>query len=190
MKEQIEQILESESLLEEMMLKLIQEINEDDEPLDKRCRQLLLSYMEDSEMDNVLMSLCGWNLRSLIGMVLNDHAWLLVEYAVKSFVGAYCASYLLVRVYSFLVESIFEVSNSTDVSMSTYRYISVVLTFLYLSGSTSSEETTLQTPFIAWQVPVPCHPITPKIFHNAHGQYHGVCYRNLYSRGKITRQRI
>lgn len=74
MKEQIEQILESESLLEEMMLKLIQEINEDDEPLDKRCRQLLLSYMEDSEMDNVLMSLCGWNLRSLIGMVLNDHA--------------------------------------------------------------------------------------------------------------------
>jgi len=73
MKEQIEEILESEFLLEELMLKIIQEINEDDEPLDKRCRQLLLSYMEKPEMDNVLMSLCGWNLKSLIGMVLNEN---------------------------------------------------------------------------------------------------------------------
>lgn len=43
MKEIIEEILESEFLLEELMLKIIQEINDDDEPLDKKCRQLLLA---------------------------------------------------------------------------------------------------------------------------------------------------
>lgn len=70
MKEKIEEILESEFLLEELMLKIIQEINDDDEPLDKKCRQLLLAYMENPEVDNVLMSLCGWNLKSLIDMVV------------------------------------------------------------------------------------------------------------------------
>ncbi len=70
MKEKIEEILESEFLLEELMLKIIQEINDDDEPLDKKCRQLLLAYMENPEVDNVLMSLCGWNLKSLIDMVI------------------------------------------------------------------------------------------------------------------------
>lgn len=73
MKEIIEEILESEFLLEELMLKIIQEINEDDEPLDKKCRQLLLAYMDNPDIDNVLMSLCGWNLNSLIGMVTNDN---------------------------------------------------------------------------------------------------------------------
>ena len=56
------------------MLLLIQEINEDDEPLDKRSRQLLLAYMDNPDIDNVLISLCGWNLKSLIEMVINDHA--------------------------------------------------------------------------------------------------------------------
>ena len=56
------------------MLKLIQEINEDDEPLDKRCRQLLLAYIDNPDIDNVLISLCGWNMKSLIGMVINEHA--------------------------------------------------------------------------------------------------------------------
>ena len=70
MKEKIEEILESEFLLEELMLKIIQEINDDDEPLDKKCRQLLLAYMENPEVDNVLMSICGWNLKSLIDMVV------------------------------------------------------------------------------------------------------------------------
>lgn len=74
MKEQIERFLESEFLLEELMLKLIQEINNDDEPLDKRSRQLLLAYIDNPDIDNVLMSLCGWNLKSLIGMVSNDNA--------------------------------------------------------------------------------------------------------------------
>lgn len=70
MKEIIEKILESEFLLEELMLKIIQEINDDDEPLDKKCRQLLLAYMDNPDVDNVLMSLCGWNLKSLIDMVV------------------------------------------------------------------------------------------------------------------------
>ena len=74
MKEKIERIIESEFLLEELMLKLIQEINEDDEPLDKRCRQLLLTYIDNPDIDNVLISLCGWNMKSLIGMVINEHA--------------------------------------------------------------------------------------------------------------------
>lgn len=74
MKEQIEKILENDFLLEELMLRLIQEINEDDEPLDKKCRQLLLAYMDNPDIDNVLMSLCGWNLKSLIGMVTNENA--------------------------------------------------------------------------------------------------------------------
>ena len=74
MKELIEEILESEFLLEELMLKIIQEINKDDEPLDKKCRQLLLAYMDSPDIDNVLMSLCGWNLNSLIDMVTNDNA--------------------------------------------------------------------------------------------------------------------
>ncbi len=70
MKEKIEEILESEFLLEELMQKIIQEINDDDEPLDKKCRQLLLAYMDNPDIDNVLMSLCGWNLKSLIDMVV------------------------------------------------------------------------------------------------------------------------
>lgn len=70
MKENIEEILESEFLLEELMLKIIQEINDDDEPLDKKCRQLLLAYMDNPDIDNVLISLCGWNLKSLIDMVI------------------------------------------------------------------------------------------------------------------------
>ena len=74
MKEKIEQILESEFLLEELMLRIIQEINEDDEPLDKRSRQLLLGYLDNQEIDDVLMSLCGWNMKSLVEMVLNDYA--------------------------------------------------------------------------------------------------------------------
>jgi hypothetical protein len=74
MKEKIERIIESEFLLEALMLKLIQEINEDDEPLDKRCRQLLLAYIDNPDIDNVLISLCGWNMKSLIGMVINEHA--------------------------------------------------------------------------------------------------------------------
>ena len=74
MKEKIERIIESEFLLEELMLKLRQEINEDDEPLDKRCRQLLLAYIDNPDIDNVLISLCGWNMKSLIGMVINEHA--------------------------------------------------------------------------------------------------------------------
>lgn len=74
MKEKIERIIESEFILEELMLKLIQEINEDDEPLDKRCRQLLLAYIDNPDIDNVLISLCGWNMKSLIGMVINEHA--------------------------------------------------------------------------------------------------------------------
>lgn len=73
MKEKIEEILESEFLLEELMLKIIQEINEDDEPLDKKCRQLLLAYMDNPDIDNVLISLCGWNLKSLIDKVTNDN---------------------------------------------------------------------------------------------------------------------
>lgn len=74
MKEKIEQILESEFLLEELMLRIIQEINEDDEPLDERSRQLLLGYLGNQEIDDVLMSLCGWNMKSLVEMVLNDYA--------------------------------------------------------------------------------------------------------------------
>ena len=70
MKEKIEEILESEFLLEELMQKIIQEINDDDEPLDKKCRQLLLAYLDNPDIDNVLMSLCGWNLKSLIDMVV------------------------------------------------------------------------------------------------------------------------
>ena len=74
MEEKIEEILESEFLLEELMLTIIQEINEDDEPLDKKSRQLLLAYKDNPDIDNVLMSLCGWNLKSLIDMVTNVNA--------------------------------------------------------------------------------------------------------------------
>jgi hypothetical protein len=74
MKEKIEEILESEFLLEELMLKIIQEINDDDEPLDKKCRQLLLAYIDNPDIDNVLMSLCGWNLKSLMSMITKDNA--------------------------------------------------------------------------------------------------------------------
>ena len=69
MDEAIEKILASEYLSEELMLRLIREINEDDEPLDKKCRQLLLAYLDNPGIDDVLISLCGWDLKSLIEMV-------------------------------------------------------------------------------------------------------------------------
>jgi len=73
MKDAIEKILASEYLSEELMIRLIREINEDDEPLDKKSRQLLLAYLEHPEIDEALISLCGWSMKSLVEMVVNEN---------------------------------------------------------------------------------------------------------------------
>ena len=67
MEKEIAQVLDSEAQLEKLMNCIINEINNDDEPFDKRCRHLLLVYQKEPEIaDELLISLCGWSMKSLL----------------------------------------------------------------------------------------------------------------------------
>lgn len=67
-KNQIEAILEnaSEEFLEKFYETLLNEINSDDEPYNKKARHLLIAALKSEAPDDFFISLCGWSLESLI----------------------------------------------------------------------------------------------------------------------------
>lgn len=67
-KNQIEAILEnaSEEFLEKFYETLLNEINSDDEPYNKKARHLLIAALKSEAPDDIFISLCGWSLESLI----------------------------------------------------------------------------------------------------------------------------
>lgn len=67
-KEQIEAILNNanEEFLERFFETLLNEINADDEPYNKKARHLLLAALKSEAPDDFFISLCGWSLDSLI----------------------------------------------------------------------------------------------------------------------------
>ncbi len=67
-KEQIEAILNNanEEFLERFYETLLNEINADDEPYNKKARHLLLAALKSEAPDDFFISLCGWSLDSLI----------------------------------------------------------------------------------------------------------------------------
>ena len=65
-KKAIEELLESEGLLERFMMTLIDEINNDDEAYYKKGRQLLELCLTDEHADDFFIAICGWSVDSLI----------------------------------------------------------------------------------------------------------------------------
>ena len=58
-KKAIEEILESEGLLERFVETLVDEINNDDEAYDKKGRQLLELCLTDDHADDFFIAICG-----------------------------------------------------------------------------------------------------------------------------------
>ena len=74
-KDEIQTILDNESseFFEQFCYVLMNEIKSDDESYHKKGRQLFKSLLNCSDPDDLLMSLCGWTLSTLIGKAkLND----------------------------------------------------------------------------------------------------------------------
>lgn len=56
----------SEGLLEKFFETLLNEINSDEEPYNKRAYHLLAAALNDNQHDDFFISLCGWSLETLI----------------------------------------------------------------------------------------------------------------------------
>ena len=69
-KEQIQAILDidSEEFLEKFFETLLNEINSDEEPYNKKSRQLLLASLNNEHADDFFIAICGWSLESLVNM--------------------------------------------------------------------------------------------------------------------------
>ncbi len=65
-KKYIELILDDERALENFTRVLIDAIIEDDEPMHKKGRQLLLHSLNNENADDFFIAICGWNIDSLI----------------------------------------------------------------------------------------------------------------------------
>ncbi len=66
-KEQIQAILDnaSEEFLERFYETLLNEINSDDEPYQKKAYHLLQASLKSEDPDDFFISLCGWSLESI-----------------------------------------------------------------------------------------------------------------------------
>ena len=62
----IQRILDEDSLLEQFTELLIEEINNDDEAMDKKGRQLLSLCLNDENADDFFIAICGWSVDSLL----------------------------------------------------------------------------------------------------------------------------
>jgi hypothetical protein len=70
----LERIIGDEDLMCDFIYTLNMEIDSDDEPYDKRFRQLYASYVENPKVvDDVLMALCGWKMETLAEMTTKDY---------------------------------------------------------------------------------------------------------------------
>ncbi len=63
-------VLENEDLLERFVEVLIEEINNDDEVLYKKGRELLYFCLNDENADDFFIAICGWSVDSILGRVL------------------------------------------------------------------------------------------------------------------------
>ena len=62
----IEEILESEGMLERFVETLVEEINNDDESYNKKGRQLLELCLTDEHADDFFIAICGWSVDSIL----------------------------------------------------------------------------------------------------------------------------
>ncbi len=65
-KDKIHKVLEDNVLLEDFSQLLIDEINNDDEILEKKARQLLNLCLNDENADEFFIAICGWSVDSLL----------------------------------------------------------------------------------------------------------------------------
>lgn len=65
----IQTILENEDLLERFVEVLIDEINNDDEALYKKGRELLNFCLSNDHADDFFIAICGWSVDSLLKRV-------------------------------------------------------------------------------------------------------------------------
>lgn len=69
----LERIIGDEDLMCDFMSTLNMEIEYDEEPYDKKFRQLYASYVENPKVVNdVIMALCGWKMETLAEMTRKD----------------------------------------------------------------------------------------------------------------------
>ena len=68
-KNRIITVLEDDQLLQQFGETLINEINNDDEPLDKTARQLLLLSLRDEDADDFFIAISGWSIDSLLNKI-------------------------------------------------------------------------------------------------------------------------
>ena len=67
-KEQLQVLLDnaSEEFLERFFDTLLNAINDDDEPYNKKAYNLLLASLKSENPDDIFISLCGWSIDSLL----------------------------------------------------------------------------------------------------------------------------
>lgn len=75
-KKAIEEIMESEGLLERFVKTLVEEINNDDEAYYKKERQLLELCLTNGNADDFFIAICGWNVDSIIDKCKQDSSHL------------------------------------------------------------------------------------------------------------------
>lgn len=68
-KNNIQTVLESEDLLERFVEVLIDEINNDDEALYKKGRELLNVCLSNDQADDFFIAICGWSVDSLLNRI-------------------------------------------------------------------------------------------------------------------------
>ena len=62
----IQTVLDDDGLLEQFTELLIDEINNDDEAMDKKGRQLLNLCLNNENADDFFIAICGWSVDSLL----------------------------------------------------------------------------------------------------------------------------
>ena len=65
-KNKIQEVLNDNQLLEQFGKVLIDEINNDDESLEKVARQLLLLCLRNEDVDDFFIAISGWNIDSIL----------------------------------------------------------------------------------------------------------------------------
>ena len=62
----IQKVLDNNVLLEQFTETLINEINNDDEPYDKKGRRLLNLCLNNKDAEDFFIAICGWSIDSLL----------------------------------------------------------------------------------------------------------------------------
>lgn len=68
-KNKILEVLNDNQLLEQFGKVLIDEINNDDESLEKVARQLLLLCLRNEDVDDFFIAISGWNIDSILNKI-------------------------------------------------------------------------------------------------------------------------